>query len=222
MNYQRIHDAIIHRSQSRLRCIVTKYESHHILPKCEGGEDSAATVFLTEKEHRLIHRLRYKITGVLGNILAYNLLRYGRNSLGKNHKLISSLGGKSHHLHYRNRDALAYSNRQRAAGISGGNNCKSKQLGFFTLTESQKNAARNKGRATTVNNKIGMFSDEFREKHKQNLQKKIKTPNGVFDSMTAASTFYKVSAATITYRVKSNTESWKNWTYITGDCHELA
>jgi hypothetical protein len=72
MNYQKIHDIIIERAKVRSLPKEIYIEKHHIIPKCEGGKANGELVSLTLKEHRLIHLLRYKITGVFGNINAFN------------------------------------------------------------------------------------------------------------------------------------------------------
>lgn len=69
MNYQKIHDILIDRARSR------DYDSkihhnHHIIPLHE-DPNSTEVVPLTYKEHTVIHHLRWKITGTLGNKLAY-------------------------------------------------------------------------------------------------------------------------------------------------------
>lgn len=222
MNYQKIHDSILCRAQTRNTNSYDNYESHHILPKCEGGDPLGNQVLLTQKEHRIVHKLRFKITGVLGNLLAYNLLKYGRSVLSENHELISSAGGKAHHMKYRSHNPAQYKIRQSTSGIIGGNKCKERKLGFLALSKSVMDQHRMRGRQTLIQNKIGMFADEFREQHKKNLQKRVNTSHGVFESMADAAKFHNVSCGTITYRVKSNSESWKEWYYLNGVCYEFA
>lgn len=212
MDYLSIHDNIINRAKNRIYS--EGYESHHILPKCEGGSQNSEQVFLTQKEHRIVHKLRYKITGVIGNFLAYNLMRYGREKMSEMIKEISILGGRAHHSSYKLRDYDSYIQRQKIAGINGGNKCKKSKIGFFNLSPEEMSEARKKGREKIVTEKIGMFSEEYREKHKLMLYKKIKTPDGIFNSMKSAAEFYNVVPGTITYRVKS--DSWKEWFYING------
>lgn len=73
MNYQKLHDAIISRANLR-DYDSTIHHNHHIIPIHEDSE-SKETVPLTLKEHYIIHFIRYKITGTIGNKLAYCLLR---------------------------------------------------------------------------------------------------------------------------------------------------
>ncbi len=61
MNYQKIHDAIIHRAMNRERpdCYC---EKHHIVMRCKGGGDEKSNIaVLTAREHFIIHWLLYKI-----------------------------------------------------------------------------------------------------------------------------------------------------------------
>lgn len=88
-----------------------------------------------------------------------------------------------------------------------------KQLGMFSLSEDDKKRARDKGRQTIVENKLGMFSDEYRAAHRLTLFKPVTTPHGDFDSMTEVALFYGVSPGTITYRVSSNSVKWAEWKY---------
>lgn len=74
MNYKLIHDKIICRAKNRKIDFYT--EKHHIIPKCEGGDVNGECVKLTIKEHRLIHLLRYKFTGILENLYAVNMMKY--------------------------------------------------------------------------------------------------------------------------------------------------
>lgn len=205
MNYMSIHDSIICRARSRIQEKSKIYESHHITPKCEGGLSDGDQVLLTQKEHRIVHKLRYKMTGVYGNIMAYNLMGYGRSVINDIRKEISIIGGKAHHYIWRQKDYGSYIDRQRKSGLIGGNICKDNQLGFFALSETDKQLARSRGNTTLVNNKLGMFSDEYREKHKKLLHKKVHTPDGVFDSMTMAAKHYGVCRSTMTYRINNDT-----------------
>lgn len=210
MTYQKIHDSIINRARKRNLCEKIYTEKHHIIPKCEGGLNSGEVVHLTHKEHRLIHFLRYKINGVLGNLLAYNMMNKTEEGRKRLQKESASIGAKSYHKNYKNKNPEKYYENQKKAGIKGGIKCVENKLGFFSLSFSERQAARKRGADTLVREKIGMFSDEFREKHKILIQKKIKTPDGIFESMIKAAEFYKVVPATITYRVNN----WKNWNYI--------
>lgn len=220
MNYQKIHDDIIHRARQRVLCDNTYVEKHHVIPKCEGGLNSGETVNLTRKEHKIVHLLRYKITKVVGNLIASNFMINTTDSIKKTRHIFAKIGAKAYHEKYKNNFSEKYLSHQKKAGTLGGDKCKEQSLGFFALTSEQKEEARNKGRKTIVDNKIGMFSDEYREKHKLMLHKKIKTPDGIFNSMSEASKFYNVVPGTITYRVNSN--KWFNWEYVIekGDCNE--
>lgn len=212
MNYKSIHDSIISRARSRTSKPDKSYESHHIIPKCEGGSHDGEQVFLTPKEHVLVHKLRYKMTGVCGNYMAYNLMKYGRSKWKGLLSEVVRKNGIEHHKKWKETDLEGYTNRQRKAGISGGNKCKKNQSGFFRLTEEEKTTARDKGRKTLVEKKIGMFSDEYREKHKKFLEKKVNTPDGIFDSLTDAAKYYNVTRGTMTYRI--NSKNFSEWYLI--------
>lgn len=61
MNYQKIHDSIIHRARNRE--LSKPYERHHVVPKCFGGSNHKDNiVHLTFREHFLVHWLLTKIT----------------------------------------------------------------------------------------------------------------------------------------------------------------
>ena len=211
MNYLKLHDSIVTNAQRR-QPPYAGYELHHITPMCEGGQRTGPTAPLTRKEHRVIHLLRYKINHNTGNLCAYNLMRYGRDALSDVHKLVSSLGGKEHHRQYRTRDPIGYIERQRQSGKIAGVRARDFKLGFHALTSDQKKIAQDKGRQTTVSQKLGMFDDEFRRNKCIKQRKKVLTPGGIFDSMTAAAVFYNVSRGTITYRVSSN--NWEKWSLL--------
>lgn len=212
MNLTLIHDSIINRAADRSP--MPGLESHHIIPRCEGGLSEGAQVLLTQKEHRLIHKLRYKINGVLGNLLAYNLMKYGRAALQKNHKLWSKKSGHGHHRVFKERDPAAYSERQRKSARIAGALSRDKKLGFHALSPEQLELARNRGRCTTVSNQLGMFDPAYRNIHAKSLHKQIITPAGMFESMHAAAAHYNVCAGTITYRVTSQAPQWSEWAFI--------
>jgi hypothetical protein len=210
MNYQRIHDNIINRAKTRTLPKKTYAEKHHIIPKCEGGSEKGETVKLTLKEHRLIHLLRYKITGVFGNIAAHNWMTQPAEVKRNNSREASRLS----HVKMKERDYAGYIEKQRKSGILGGISSRDNKKGFYALTEEELIEARRKGTKTIVENKLGMFSDAYREAHKKILYKKINTPDGIFNSMMEAANFYNVVPGTITYRVNNNSKIWSNWFYI--------
>lgn len=119
------------------------------------------------------------------------------------------MGGIAMHTKTKQNNPEKYYTQQSEYGKLGGIKCRDNKIGIHSLTEEEKKSAREKGTKTIVENKIGMFSDEFREKHKITLHKKIKTPDGTFESMKEAADFYNVVAGTITYIVNN----WKGWYY---------
>ena len=64
MNYQKIHDSIIDKAKSsnRVKTRESYYESHHIIPKCLGGDNSKTNLaLLTAREHYIVHKCLAKI-----------------------------------------------------------------------------------------------------------------------------------------------------------------
>jgi hypothetical protein len=62
MNYRKIYDQIIDRAskEQRAKKQGTYYESHHIVPRSEGGSNKRSNlVLLTAKEHYMVHLLLY-------------------------------------------------------------------------------------------------------------------------------------------------------------------
>jgi hypothetical protein len=215
MDYQKIHDSIIDRAKKRVLSQEQYAEKHHLLPKCEGGSEDGETVLLTHKEHKTIHKLRYKITKNVGNLLAYNFMSNSVDVRRTNSKIAAKLGAKAYHTNYKEQNPKHYSKLQSNSGRSGGMKCVQENLGFFKISEEEKKKHRMKGVETIVQNKIGMFSDDFRQKHRLTLMKKIKTPDGVFDSITDASKYYGITLGAMTYRLKN--EKWNEWVYLNNE-----
>lgn len=211
MNYKKIHDNIIASALRRTPAKNTYTERHHILPRCEGGSDSPDNiVVLTHKEHRLVHYLRYKFTGDVRHLHAY-YMRTKNETISR--KLASIAAKKSHKMYMKN-DPVGYINKQRKAGKLGGLKAKTEKLGFHSMNEEDLIAARKRGTDTIVKNKLGMFSDEYRERHKKIISKSVLTPDGIFDNMIEAAKHYNVCNATITYRVNNIKETWNEWRYV--------
>ena len=194
MNYKKIHDSIIKRAQLRSLSKAVYTENHHILPRYENGNDNGETVALTFKEHRVVHKLRYKMTGVIGNLHAYNLMKYGEDARIKNASLAAISSHRKGLL-----DPDSYRIKQQNAGKSGGNKARDNNLGFYTLSDEEKKAARTKGAQTIVENKIGMFSDEYRQIHKVKMKKEIEIDGMIFQSCSEAASHFNVSAGSISY-----------------------
>lgn len=137
-------------------------------------------------------------------------MKYGRKYKTREEYSILS---KFSHEKFRKRDPEGYKMHQQKAGRAAGYNSKINKLGFHSLTEEQRKEARDKGRNTIVTQKLGMFSDEYREAHKLTLYKRVHTPAGWFDSMTEAANHYNVVAGTITYRANNTSKTWSEWYY---------
>lgn len=76
MNYQSIYDSLCERGRLRPLSADVYYETHHIIPKCMGGDDSKDNlVELTYREHCLAHKLLTKIHPLHeGLLLAANFM----------------------------------------------------------------------------------------------------------------------------------------------------
>lgn len=89
MNYKKLHDIIIDRSRNRIYDS-SIHNNHHIIPLHEDPTSTEVTP-LTYKEHMVIHHLRWKITGTIGNKLAY--LRF-KGMEEEFHRESAKAGGK--------------------------------------------------------------------------------------------------------------------------------
>jgi hypothetical protein len=165
-------------------------------------------VYLTHKEHKIIHKLRYKITNNIDNLYAYYMMSRDESS----RRMLAKAAAKKSHIIFKSRELDRYTHRQSIAGKRAGHNAYINQKGIFAMSEEEKTHARNKGRERTVKQKLGMFSDQYKKQHKLFLQKRISTPRGIFDSMKAAANVFAVVPATITYRV--NSKNFSDWSYI--------
>jgi len=92
MNYARIHDALIQRARDRVYNS-SIHHKHHIIPRHE-DTSSTEVVPLTFKEHAIIHHLRWKLTGTIGNKLAYFAMKNITLSRREFMLLSASVGGK--------------------------------------------------------------------------------------------------------------------------------
>lgn len=62
MNYGKIYDSLMKRSQGRKKSDGVYYEKHHIIPKCLGGSNKKENLtLLTAEEHWIAHLLLVKI-----------------------------------------------------------------------------------------------------------------------------------------------------------------
>lgn len=198
MNYEKIHNSIIEKARNRVTQESLYYESHHIIPMCEGGALDGETVKLTLREHMIIHKLRYFITGVAGNLYAYNLMKYGEAARRKN----SSLAAKMTHIKAKKENPDLYRETQKRRGIAGGQKSLEEKSGFLSMSEEELSISRASGRKTLIDNKIGMFSDEYRKKHRDKMKKKVMINGIIYSSCIEAASKLGVSPGTITNRIK--------------------
>lgn len=155
MNYIKLHDAIINKAVSRKSDIKGYKERHHIKPRSMGGDDSACNlVYLTAREHFIIHWLLKKIHNNKPMVYAFFAMtkmgnssqerytsrsfKYAREAMsnflsnsrsGENHPLFG-LRGKSNPNFGSKRSDKNKANMSKAAkGIRvGTNNHKSRQV----------------------------------------------------------------------------------------------
>ena len=81
MNYQRIYDQIIDRARKEQRAKKqgTYYESHHIVPRSEGGSNKYSNlVLLTAKEHYIAHLLLYAESPTQARAYAFVRMSHNR------------------------------------------------------------------------------------------------------------------------------------------------
>jgi len=131
MNYLKIHNDIISRAQLRAstrkeaNLILGYSEQHHIVPKCMGGtNDKTNLVFLSAREHFVIHILLTKIYPQVGG------LWFACNRLVQD-KVQNRLNGKTYECmkrqisEYRktqnkeNNEVIAHAAKKISAALSG-------------------------------------------------------------------------------------------------------
>ena len=91
MNYKKHYDLLIDKAKKRIEKL-PYYESHHIIPKSEGGlDDSSNIVKLTAREHFIAHWLLYRIDPTISS-RAFSFWRMcrGRGTTPKKHWIIIS------------------------------------------------------------------------------------------------------------------------------------
>lgn len=75
MNYIKLYDALVDAFRNQTLNPDEYTESHHIVPKHDGGDNSISNlVVVTYKQHRILHKVRYKAYKQKGDFLAYNLM----------------------------------------------------------------------------------------------------------------------------------------------------
>lgn len=75
MNYIKLYETLISAFRKQTLNPDEYTESHHIVPKHDGGEDSDENlIVVTYRQHRILHKVRYKAYKQKGDFLAYNLM----------------------------------------------------------------------------------------------------------------------------------------------------
>lgn len=94
MDYKKIYNLIIQRAKNedRVKKFGSYYESHHIKPKCIGGDDSENNlVLLTAKEHFVCHKLLILIyPNQTKLVYALWMMSNGSNTYRRKHLKVSS------------------------------------------------------------------------------------------------------------------------------------
>lgn len=94
MDYKKIYNQIIKKAKTEDRIKTTDYyyESHHIIPKCIGGDDSENNlVLLTAKEHFVCHKLLILIyPNQTKLVYALWMMSNGSNTYRRKHLKVSS------------------------------------------------------------------------------------------------------------------------------------
>lgn len=89
MNYKRIYDNLIKKAKERNKIDI--FETHHIIPRCIGGNDLENNlVNLTPKEHFIAHKLLCKIYGYKGIRYAFSMMVFMSMNFIKNTKKCST------------------------------------------------------------------------------------------------------------------------------------
>lgn len=193
MNYQRLHDSIISAAQARGKPSAYS-ERHHILPKSMGGTDCAANlVWLTAREHYLVHWLLFKIYRNRQMAFAWYRMTHARRAVSRY---------SSH--------SFAYAKKARAAAMSelfrGGKatpQTKANQSAAKkgrTYSDMGRDASPLKGRPLTDAHKRAVFASsvgrKFTDAARSNIRAaKIGEKNPQFGKTISESAKKKIAAA---------------------------
>jgi hypothetical protein len=169
MNYQHHYMLLIERARNRLLNVFT--ETHHILPKCLGGDnDSSNLVELTPEEHYLAHLLLYKIhPGNKKLLYAANAMATGPDGRRNNNKRygwlrkqmsILSSGPNNHMFGKKHTDESKNKISNKMTGRIGKKH-----------TEESKNkiSSKKKGKEGLIGEKNGMYGKNHTEETKQKI-----------------------------------------------------
>jgi hypothetical protein len=188
MNYSRIYSNLILRAQVRTLAEDVYTESHHIVPKCIGGDDSKSNlVELTPEEHFLAHQLLTKIhPNEYGLIKAANMMTVVGNGQKRNtNKLFGWLRRKHSeackNMPQEQRDKIAESLRGRVQTEEHVKNMISGRAGYRHSQETiEKIKASNKGlkrseeaKKNIAASKVGRPSHRKGTKHSEESKLKM-------------------------------------------------
>lgn len=114
MNYTRIYDNLVNSRRNRVVQEGEYYETHHIVPRSMGGDNSASNLIkLTAREHYVAHRLLYHIhknskmaaawlfmcNGVHGGRIKYTGRQYAAAREAHSNHMKISMKGKGNHFY---------------------------------------------------------------------------------------------------------------------------
>jgi hypothetical protein len=173
MDYTNIYTKLVNRGQHR--DLHPPFETHHILPKCLGGDDASTNlVRLTPEEHYTAHQLLAKIypenkkLWFAAHMMTVGLPKSRRNKAygWVKRKLSASMQGAGNHMYGRK---LTDERKQKSARVGTKNAMFGKHHSDATK---KKISEKNKGGPGLVGDANGMFgkhhSDESKEKISQN------------------------------------------------------
>jgi hypothetical protein len=168
MNLQKIYIALLERGAKRTYKRGIGLHRHRILPGYQGGEYAEGNIaYLTRKEHRLVHKLRYKLFGNVKELGASKQLggKLTTQQLSEHSKLMTASLSKKQRLEYSRRGGLSLSKEQLSkAGKLGGASSVFKKTGFLRMSKEQLSKNGRTGALITITKKIGIhgLSEEQR------------------------------------------------------------
>lgn len=144
------------------------------------------------------------MTGNKGNLGAYNLINKFKDNVFQR-KDNARFAAKETHRQWKQRDPEGYSESQRTKGKKGAQVAMEMGVSIFGMSEEDKRVSRAKGTKTIVDNKLGMFSDEYRVQHAEEMKKVVRDEETgiIYSSCQEAAKSLGVTSATITNRIKA-------------------
>jgi hypothetical protein len=162
MNYQRVYNQIIERTQNRK--LEGYKENHHIIPKCLGGTNEKENLIeLTAREHFLCHRLLVEI--------------YPNKSL-KYALWLMSIGKQQKYKHKINSRLYEYLKKEYSQMLTGKKHSEETKQKMSESSKGIKKSEETKQKMSESRKGHSMYTDEWREKIRQgNLGRKVSEEN---------------------------------------------